>query len=171
MADAMSEIVSAAELLRSGQLVAFPTETVYGLGADATNPLAVAAVFEAKRRPTFDPLIVHIPAIDRLDKVVQKFPEVAQRLAEVFWPGPLTMVLPKKSSIPDLVTAGLPGVGVRIPNHPVALELLRLAECPVAAPSANPFGGISPTTAMHPAINTRNQRKCFTSRMITVSTR
>ena len=144
-------IQTAAELLRSGRLVAFPTETVYGLGADATNPIAVARIFEAKQRPTFDPLIVHVADISQVDRVVREFPEKARLLAEEFWPGPLTLVLPKQDTIPDLVTAGLRGVGIRIPRHPVALELLKAASCPVAAPSANPFGGISPTTAQHVA--------------------
>ena len=142
---------SAAELLRRGHLVAFPTETVYGLGADATNPLAVARIFEAKQRPTFDPLIVHVAEFSQVEFVVSQFPETAQLLATEFWPGPLTLVLPKRDIIPDLVTAGLPGVGIRIPRHPVAIELLKAAGCPVAAPSANPFGGISPTTAQHVA--------------------
>jgi L-threonylcarbamoyladenylate synthase len=149
MTDVMSEISGAASLLRAGELVAFPTETVYGLGADATNPRAVASIFEVKQRPTFDPLIVHVAAADQISAIVTDFPKLAQRLAAEFWPGPLTMVLPRTSAIPDLVTAGLPGVGVRIPDHPVALELLRQAGCPVAAPSANPFGRISPTTAQH----------------------
>jgi L-threonylcarbamoyladenylate synthase len=143
------ELVAAAEYLRRGELVAFPTETVYGLGADATSTQAVAAIFEAKQRPEFDPLIVHLPNTDRVREIVTEFPEMAERLAERFWPGPLTMVLPRKAIIPDLVTSGLPGVGVRVPNHPVALALLELAGVPVAAPSANPFGRISPTTADH----------------------
>ena len=141
----------AAELLRDGHLVAFPTETVYGLGANATNPLAVARIFEAKQRPTFDPLIVHVAELSQVEFVVRQFPETARLLATEFWPGPLTLVLPKRDIIPDLVTAGLPGVGIRIPRHPVAIELLKAAGCPVAAPSANPFGGISPTTAQHVA--------------------
>ena len=139
----------AAEMLCSGGLVAFPTETVYGLGADARNPESVARIFESKQRPTFDPLIVHAANVRAGRELVQDFPEIAQRLADAFWPGPLTLVLPKRSEIPDLVTAGLPGVGVRVPSHPLALELLTAAGCPVAAPSANPFGGISPTTAQH----------------------
>lgn len=146
-----SNIQSAADLLRTGHLVAFPTETVYGLGADATNPIAVAGIFEAKRRPTFDPLIVHVSDVSQVDVVVSEFSETARLLAKAFWPGPLTLVLPKRDSIPDLVTAGLPGVGIRIPHHPVAIALLTAAGCPVAAPSANPFGGISPTTAQHVA--------------------
>ena len=146
-----TSLQSAAELLRTGHVVAFPTETVYGLGADATNPTAVARIFEAKQRPTFDPLIVHVAELSQVERVVSKFPETARRLACQFWPGPLTLVLPKRDIIPDLVTAGLPGVGIRIPRHPVAIELLKAAGCPVAAPSANKFGGISPTTAQHVA--------------------
>ena len=144
-------ITVAASALRRGQLVAFPTETVYGLGAIATSANAVAGIFEAKQRPTFDPLIVHIAERAQLSDVVTDIPPLAKALADAFWPGPLTLVLPKQPIIPDLVTAGLPGVGVRIPAHPAALELLRAVGLPVAAPSANPFGGISPTTAMHVA--------------------
>ena len=143
------QIAVAAEKLRAGQLVAFPTETVYGLGADATNPLAVAGIFEVKGRPRFDPLIVHLYEMSGVIRVVSEFPRLAQALADASWPGPLTLVLPKRSLIPEIVTAGLPGVGVRIPRHPVALELLRQVGRPVAAPSANPFGRISPTTAQH----------------------
>ncbi len=143
------QIADAAEKLRAGHLVAFPTETVYGLGADATNPLAVAAIFEVKGRPRFDPLIVHLYTTADVCRIVSEFPPLAQTLADTFWPGPLTLVLPKRSLIPEIVTAGLPGVAVRIPRHPVALELLRQAGRPVAAPSANPFGWISPTTAQH----------------------
>lgn len=146
-----TSLQSAADLLRTGHLVAFPTETVYGLGADATNPTAVARIFEAKHRPTFDPLIVHVAELSQVEHVVSHFPATARLLASEFWPGPLTLVLPKLDVIPDLVTAGLPGVGIRIPRHPVAIELLKAASCPVAAPSANPFGGISPTTAQHVA--------------------
>ena len=146
-----TRLQSAAELLRTGHLVAFPTETVYGLGADATNPIAVARIFEAKQRPTFDPLIVHLAELSQVEHVVSQFPETARLLASEFWPGPLTLVLPRHDVIPDLVTAGLPGVGIRIPRHPVAIELLKAAGCPVAAPSANKFGGISPTTAQHVA--------------------
>jgi len=131
----------AAEMLRRGQLVAFPTETVYGLGADATNSDSVAGIFESKQRPSFD--------LTAARQVVVDFPVLAQKLAEKFWPGPLTLVLPKQAHICDLVTAGLPGVGLRIPNHPLAIEVLKAVGRPVAAPSANPFGGISPTTARH----------------------
>ncbi|MFN9718775.1 MAG: L-threonylcarbamoyladenylate synthase [Planctomycetota bacterium] len=143
------EFNSAADLLRSGGLVAFPTETVYGLGADATNPQAVARIFEAKQRPEFDPLIVHVADLASASLAVTEFPKAARILANELWPGPLTLVLPKTSQIPDLVTSGLPGVGLRIPNHPIALELLKLANLPIAAPSANPFGRISPTTVEH----------------------
>ncbi|MEZ6127348.1 MAG: L-threonylcarbamoyladenylate synthase [Planctomycetaceae bacterium] len=142
-------VAQAAAMLREGQLVAFPTETVYGLGADARNPVSVAGIFESKQRPHFDPLIVHVSEIAQVLDIVTDFPAIARTLADAFWPGPLTLVLPKRSEIPDLVTAGLPAVGVRIPNHPLALELLNEVGQPLAAPSANPFGGISPTTARH----------------------
>ena len=139
----------AARVLRDGGVAAFPTETVYGLGADALNPDAVARVFEVKGRPAFDPLIVHVADPDQLSGVTGAFPETGVRLAERFWPGPLTLVVPKAAAVPDLVTAGLPTVGVRIPDHPLALAMLRAAACPVAAPSANRFGRTSPTTAAH----------------------
>lgn len=139
----------AAAVLRQGGLVALPTETVYGLGADATDPVAVAKIFAAKGRPYFDPLIVHVPDFDWLPRVVREFPGVAQQLAERFWPGPLTLVLPKSDSVPDLVTSGLATVGVRVPDHDLMRQVLRVADIPIAAPSANPFGGLSPTTAEH----------------------
>lgn len=139
----------AARVLRDGGLVAFPTETVYGLGADALNAQAVARVFEVKGRPAFDPLIVHVARRDQIGRVASGFPAIAARLAERFWPGPLTLVVPKTPAVPDLVTAGLPTVGVRIPDHSLALEMLADAGCPVAAPSANLFGRTSPTTAGH----------------------
>lgn len=142
-------VADAAERLRNGQLVAFPTETVYGLGADARNSNSVVGIFESKRRPTFDPLIVHVANTAAARDLVTDFPKIAETLAEHFWPGPLTLVLPRNSQIPDLVTSGLAGVGIRVPNHPMALELLNLTGCPLAAPSANPFGSISPTTAQH----------------------
>ena len=141
-------IKRAAEILRSGGLVAFPTETVYGLGADATNAKAVARIFEAKNRPRFDPLIVHVPSLKEA-KAVAHFSPLAESLAQAFWPGPLTLVLERKGIIPDIVTSGLSTVGVRVPAHPLALELLNECGCPVAAPSANPFGYVSPTTAQH----------------------
>lgn len=143
------DILKAGERIREGRLVAFPTETVYGLGANALNPDAVARIFEAKGRPHFDPLIVHVKRLADLEALVSSFPETATRLAERFWPGPLTLVLPKTSLVPDLVTSGLPTVAVRIPRHPVAQQLLEAAGVPIAAPSANRFGRLSPTTAAH----------------------
>lgn len=143
------EISRAAEILRAGGLVALPTETVYGLGANAFDTRAVARVFDVKGRPRFDPLIVHVVDRALLARLVVDVPDAAWRLADRFWPGPLTLVLNKHPDVPDLVTAGCPTVAVRIPDHPVALALLRVAELPVAAPSANQFGRISPTTATH----------------------
>jgi L-threonylcarbamoyladenylate synthase len=136
-----------AAILRKGGLVAFPSETVYGLGADATNPTAVARIFEVKQRPQFNPLIVHLADASWLERCVESVPEEANRLAERFWPGPLTLVLPKRAVIPDIVTAGLPTVAVRVPSHPIAHALIVEADLPMAAPSANRFGHISPTTA------------------------
>lgn len=143
------EIIEAANIIKNGGLVAFPTETVYGLGADALNPHAVAKIFEAKERPSFDPLIVHIADIDNLNILAQEINENVYKLAEKFWPGPLTIVLPKKPIVPDIVTSGLDTVGIRMPNNVIALSLIRNAACPIAAPSANKFGRISPTNAMH----------------------
>ncbi len=141
-------IEEAARLLREGGLVAFPTETVYGLGANALDARAVARVFEAKARPSFDPLIVHLPEAAHLTRVA--VPDArAMALAARFWPGPLSLVLPRLPVVPDLVTAGLDSVAVRVPDHPAALALLRAAGMPVAAPSANPFGYVSPTTVEH----------------------
>jgi L-threonylcarbamoyladenylate synthase len=144
-----NDVSRAADILRSGGLVAFGTETVYGLGANALNEQAVARVFEAKDRPHFDPLIVHIADRKWLDRLAEQLSPAAKLLADEFWPGPLTLVLPKKEIVPDLVTSGLPSVAIRMPNHPLALELLTLVDLPIAAPSANPFGKISPTTAQH----------------------
>lgn len=141
----------AGERLRAGGLVAFPTETVYGLGANALDAAAVARIYEAKGRPATNPLIVHVAERAQARRVVADWPEVAERLADAFWPGPLTLVLPKAEAIPMAVTAGLPAVGVRMPAHPVALALLRAARVPVAAPSANPYMGVSPTQAAHVA--------------------
>ncbi len=141
----------AARTIKTGGLVAFPTETVYGLGCDAMNANAAAKVFEVKQRPQFDPLIVHIADLKQLEMVIASLPAVGQRLIDTFWPGPLTLVLPKQPAIPDLVTAGLSTVAVRMPNHPVAQTLIREAGTPIAAPSANPFGYVSPTTAQHVA--------------------
>lgn len=145
----VERIEHAATLLRAGRLVAFPTETVYGLGADATNSDAVAAIFAAKERPYSDPLIVHIADLSELPRVAREIPPVVWTLAERFWPGPLTLVLPRAETIPPIVAAGGDTVGVRLPAHPVALALLRAAGVPVAAPSANRFMRTSPTTADH----------------------
>jgi L-threonylcarbamoyladenylate synthase len=142
-------IYEAAKIIQKGGIVAFPTETVYGLGADAFNPLAVARVFEVKRRPYFDPLIVHVANPRDMKKLAKVIPSNAKRLTEKFWPGPLTVVLLKEEKIPDIVTAGLPSVAIRMPNHPIALSLIKESRCPIAAPSANPFGYLSPTTAEH----------------------
>ncbi|MHB8110594.1 MAG: L-threonylcarbamoyladenylate synthase [Syntrophorhabdaceae bacterium] len=139
----------AVELLRAGDIVAFPTETVYGLGAVADNPYAVARIFEAKKRPHFDPLIVHLDGPEHLDDYVLDIPPEARLLMDIFWPGPLTMIFKKKPVIPDIVTAGLPTVGIRVPSHPVALNLIRSLGKPIAAPSANPFGYMSPTRVRH----------------------
>ncbi len=144
-----NSVDEAARLLRAGGLVAFPTETVYGLGASLFHLPALARVFEAKRRPRFDPLIVHIGSREQLAQIAQPLPAPACLLADRFWPGPLTLVLPKKPAAPDLATAGLPTVAVRMPAHAVALNLIQKAGVPVAAPSANVFGSISPTTAQH----------------------
>ena len=139
----------AAEILRGGGLVALPTETVYGLGANALDQAAVEKIFSAKQRPAWDPIIVHIAGESMLDILVDEIPDVAHKLIQKFWPGPLTLLLPRSPSVPDVVTAGRPLVGVRMPAHAVALELIRRAGVPVAAPSANVFGHISPTTAAH----------------------
>lgn len=144
-----ADLRHAAGLLRSGRLVAFPTETVYGLGANALDADAVARIFEAKGRPLTSPLIVHVASEEILRDVVAEWPDNAHRLAQKFWPGPLTLVLPKQPAVPDLVTAGLPTVGVRMPSHPVALALIRETGLPLAAPSANRFTQLSPTTAEH----------------------
>ena len=143
------EIAHAAALLRAGKLVAFPTETVYGLGGNALDPLAVARIFEAKGRPTSSPIIVHVSNTEMAHSVVAEWPGAAQSLAQKFWPGPLTLVLKKQPSVPTLVTAGLDTVGVRMPSHSVALALIETAQLPVAAPSANRFTELSPTTAEH----------------------
>ncbi len=132
-----------------GGLVAFPTETVYGLGANALDADAVARIFAAKRRPLASPLIVHVDSEAMARTLTADWPERAQRLAKRFWPGPLTLVLKKAEVVPDVVTAGLDSVGIRVPSHPVALELIRRAGVPIAAPSANRFTEISPTSAAH----------------------
>ncbi len=144
-----NDISLAAELLKQGEAVAIPTETVYGLAANATNPQAVAKIFAAKERPFFDPLIIHLPSTDHLLEYVMDIPEQAESLMGIFWPGPLTLVLNKTSVIPDIVSSGLDTVGVRIPSHPMMLELLQKCQFPLAAPSANLFGRTSPTSANH----------------------
>ncbi len=143
-------VARAAAVLRQGGVVAFPTETVYGLGAAAFDPAAVARVFEIKQRPGFDPLIVHVYDREMLERVAAEVPAPAQALIRRFWPGGLTLVLGKQPAVPGIVTAGLGRVAVRMPSHPVARALVRLAG-PLAAPSANPFGYISPTRAQHVA--------------------
>jgi L-threonylcarbamoyladenylate synthase len=142
-------LAPAAEALRGGGLVAFPTETVYGLGAHALDPAAVARIFAAKGRPDYNPLIVHVADADAARALAAEWPPAVQRLADAFWPGPLTLVLPRAAHVPDAVTAGLPSVAVRVPGHPVAQALLRAAGVPVAAPSANRSTEVSPTTAEH----------------------
>lgn len=141
----------AGEILRRGGLVAFPTETVYGLGAHALDPQAVARIYAAKGRPGYNPLIVHVADVEGARRLAARWPEAAERLAAAFWPGPLTLVLPRAEGVSDAVTAGLPSVALRIPRHPVALALLRAAGVPVAAPSANRSTEISPSTAAHVA--------------------
>jgi L-threonylcarbamoyladenylate synthase len=142
-------LTEAVRLLKAGSVVGMPTETVYGLAADAFNPAACARVFEVKARPSFDPLIVHLASAEWLDRVAQGVPPAALALADLFWPGPLTLVLPRRKEVPGIVTAGLDTVAVRVPAHPVAQALLRLGDMPLAAPSANRFGGLSPTRAQH----------------------
>jgi L-threonylcarbamoyladenylate synthase len=139
----------AADILRRGGLVAFPTETVYGLGADALSGDACARIFAVKRRPRFDPLIVHVLGVEALEPLCSGIDDRVRRLVDAFWPGPLTLVLPKTLRVPDIVTAGLPTVAVRAPSHPVARALLAAVDRPIAAPSANPFGYVSPTSAEH----------------------
>ncbi|MGP0074588.1 MAG: L-threonylcarbamoyladenylate synthase [Bryobacteraceae bacterium] len=139
----------AAELIRAGELVAFPTETVYGLGANALDPAAIEKIYAVKGRPPSSPLIVHVSSIEMAKSLVREWPERAEKLAAKFWPGPLTLVLPKQPHVPDRLTAGLDTVGVRMPAHPIALDLIRESGVPIAAPSANPFTQLSPTTAQH----------------------
>ena len=139
----------AAELIRAGRLVAFPTETVYGLGANALDADAVARIFAAKGRPRSSPLIVHVDSIAMARTLASHWSDAADLLARRYWPGPLTLVVPKRPEIPDIVTAGLPTVGLRMPAHPLALELIRAARVPIAAPSANRFTELSPTAATH----------------------
>jgi L-threonylcarbamoyladenylate synthase len=144
-------IERAARLIRAGRLVAFPTETVYGLGANALDGEAVARIFEAKGRPRSSPLIVHVASVEMARGLASEWPAAAETLARRYWPGPLTLVVKKRAMIPDIVTAGLPTVGLRMPAHPLALELIRAAGVPIAAPSANRFTELSPTLAEHVA--------------------
>ncbi|MEA2710753.1 MAG: L-threonylcarbamoyladenylate synthase [Phycisphaerales bacterium] len=145
----MGTIIRAAAILRSGRLVAFPTETVYGLGADATDAAAVRKIFAVKGRPSTNPLICHVPDAHVARRYVTAWPDEAERLAERFWPGPLTLVLPKTDEIPHEVTAGRDTVALRAPDHPLTLMLLRVLDRPLVGPSANKSGHVSPTTAQH----------------------
>lgn len=149
MAEIGNDIEKASKLLKEGNLVAIPTETVYGLAANAFNPTAIAKIFSVKNRPNFDPLIIHVASVQRALDCVQYIPDEAKILIDRFWPGPLTLLLKKKTKIPDLVTAGLDMVGIRCPDHPLTLALLNQLDVPLAAPSANPFGYVSPTTPQH----------------------
>lgn len=144
-----TDISKAIQILNAEELVAIPTETVYGLAGNIYSEKAINLIFSTKKRPLFNPLIVHIPSANMLTEITSHIPEKAKLLADAFWPGPLTLVLPKQKTIPDLITAGKPTVAVRVPNHPLTLELLEQLDFPLAAPSANPFGSISPTTAQH----------------------
>jgi L-threonylcarbamoyladenylate synthase len=149
MAESGQDLKKATEILQRGELVAIPTETVYGLAASAFNADAVLKIFEVKNRPSFDPLIVHVSGLEQAKDIVTHIPEKAIKLSSTFWPGPLTLLIEKKSIIPDIVTSGLDTVAVRVPNHPMTLELLKSLPFPLAAPSANPFGYVSPTTVKH----------------------
>lgn len=146
---ASEHISDAVDALNSGRLIGLPTETVYGLAGNALDAHVVAAIFQAKRRPHFDPLIVHVATLDEARKLSPQFPTAAETLAEQFWPGPLTLVLPRAPELPELLSAGLETIAVRMPAHPIASEVIRTAGFPLAAPSANRFGRISPTQASH----------------------
>nr|MBD3623691.1 threonylcarbamoyl-AMP synthase [Sunxiuqinia sp.] len=145
----IQQLKEAARIINEGGLVSFPTETVYGLGANTLNSVAVAKIFALKERPSFDPLIVHIASLDDLKMLTENPSDAVMQLAKKFWPGPLTLVLPKSKLVPDIVTSGLPTVGIRMPDHQIALKLIRMAKCPIAAPSANKFGHLSPVSAEH----------------------
>jgi L-threonylcarbamoyladenylate synthase len=149
MAETGKDINKAKELLENGQLVAIPTETVYGLAGNALNAQAVTKIFQTKNRPQFDPLIIHVRSLEKASLYAEHIPDQAKDLAKAFWPGPLTLLLERKNIIPDLVTAGLPTVGIRCPDHALTRALLEVLDFPLAAPSANPFGYISPTTPRH----------------------
>ena len=146
-----TDLILAKKLLTEGKLVAIPTETVYGLAANGLDETAVAGIFSAKNRPTFDPLILHVASIEQAQSLCTDWPEMADKLARAFWPGPLTLILPKADHVPDLTTSGQPTVGIRMPNNRLTLELLSTLPFPLAAPSANPFGYVSPTNAQHVA--------------------
>ncbi|WP_295055096.1 L-threonylcarbamoyladenylate synthase [uncultured Fibrobacter sp.] len=146
-----TSVSEAARLLKEGEVVAIPTETVYGLAGNAFEPKALAKIFAAKERPTFDPLIVHIADIAQLTDIAKDIPDSAYKLAEAYWPGPMTIILPKKDCIPDLCTSALPSVAVRFPSHPIAQAIIKESGLPLAAPSANLFKHVSPTTAEHVA--------------------
>ncbi|GAB5523257.1 MAG: L-threonylcarbamoyladenylate synthase [Roseivirga sp.] len=149
MAELGIDLVKAINLLQQGELVAIPTETVYGLAGNALNPDAVASIFATKKRPSFDPLILHTDSLEKIGGFVEEVPPLAKKLADEFWPGPLTILFKKKALVPDLVTSGLDTVAVRIPDHPLTLSLLESLDFPLAAPSANPFGYVSPTSPAH----------------------
>ena len=146
-----TDLILAKKLLTEGKLVVIPTETVYGLAANGLDETAVAGIFSAKNRPTFDPLILHVASIEQAQSLCTDWPEMADKLARAFWPGPLTLILPKADHVPDLTTSGQPTVGIRMPNNRLTLELLSTLPFPLAAPSANPFGYVSPTNAQHVA--------------------
>jgi L-threonylcarbamoyladenylate synthase len=146
-----TDLQKAADLLLAGELVAIPTETVYGLAANGLNEEAVLKIYAAKNRPRFNPLILHVETLEKAAALVNDVPEEARKLAAAFWPGPLTMLLPKSHLVPDLITAGSSRVALRVPNHPLTLQLLGKINVPLAAPSANPSGYVSPTTAAHVA--------------------
>lgn len=149
MAEIGTDISKAKDLLSKGNVVAIPTETVYGLAGNALNDEAILKIYSVKNRPKFDPLIAHVHSLNMVKELVTEIPDKALLLADNFWPGPLTILLEKKSSVPDLLTSGLNRVAVRIPNHPLTLSLLKTLDFPLAAPSANPFGYVSPTSALH----------------------
>jgi L-threonylcarbamoyladenylate synthase len=144
-----ADLIYAKELLEKGDIIAIPTETVYGLAGNALNEDAIKKIFETKKRPFYNPLIVHISSKEKMDELAEEIPQIAYKLADKFWPGSLTMILKKKPHIPNIVTGGKDTVAIRIPNHPMTLSLLNQLDFPLAAPSANPFGTISPTQAIH----------------------
>jgi len=162
MADEIKTIIGnetgySAQLLRCGKLVAIPTETVYGLAANALEESAVLEIYKVKKRPRFNPLIIHVSGIEEIHKWVKDLPDTALKLAETFWPGPLTLLLPKSKLVPDLVTAGSDLVAIRVPDHPLTLELLKTIDFPLAAPSANPSGYVSPTSVEHVYHHLKNE--------------